>query len=337
MHDCKENNDQAAAVVKQAAARDSTPQQAAGTPPHNAQALTLPLTTAADLLLHAAGHDNLSTQAHASLPEAHPDTAQAVPPTDQAFSPQANAQVSLLPEDLSSQGDLSNNGFQGPSGPAGHAAPKSAVQGAPDADCKPAQPAAPAGSQQPARGAQPAAQQIRGHEANANEATLQAENSDAAMHVNGNQQCEQSAAQELRISAEANEQQQQSSETAVKMATNEADPGNAAAEQSGLVRAGAEADALMEEVDNRSAAVVFEQTVMDCKSVLSEASSILLNKESQDGSTAQTSRIAASERATLWHNELQGLLKRCKMPQLYIGVLGDTGMSLSNCKSGQRL
>lgn len=348
MYNCKENNDQAAAGIGQAAARDLIPQQAACTATHNTQVLAVPVPAAASILEQTAGQpplqDSISTQAHAPVPEAHlVDNGQAVSPTDQAVGPQADVQVSLPPVDLSSQADLSNSAFHGPSGPAVHATPNSAVQGSPDASCQLAKPsAAPAVSQQPGSGAQAAVQQASGNDVKADEVMLQAGTLDATVHISDNRQslCEQSAAQSSVEPAESSEQQliqhqQRSGETATKTAANEADPGNASAEQGALVRADVEADAPMEVVDNRSAADIFEQTVIDCKSLLSETSSILLNKESQDVSAARTSRIAASERATMWHNELQGLLKRCKIPQLYIGVLGDTGMHLFYCQSGQ--
>lgn len=111
--------------------------------------------------------------------------------------------------------------------------------------------------------------------------------------------------------------------------TVETEPGMLAAQTDFLVKAEPESDTSMEDANKRSAADVFEETVMQCKKVVSEASSILLNRESEGAGGGRTCRIAASERATMWHNELQGLLKRCKMPQLYIGVLGDTGGHLS--------
>ncbi len=87
-----------------------------------------------------------------------------------------------------------------------------------------------------------------------------------------------------------------------------------------------EPDTVMEEADQRSAADIFEQTVIDCKTVLSDVTSVLLDEARPDASGMSKSHIAASERATMWQKELQGLLNRCKIPQLYIGVLGDTGM-----------
>ena len=86
-----------------------------------------------------------------------------------------------------------------------------------------------------------------------------------------------------------------------------------------------EADTVMEEADKRSAADIFEQTVIDCKTVLSDVTSVLLDEAAPDAGGMSKSRIAASERANMWQKELQGLLNRCKIPQLYIGVLGDTG------------
>ena len=86
-----------------------------------------------------------------------------------------------------------------------------------------------------------------------------------------------------------------------------------------------EPDTVMEEADKRSAADIFEQTVIDCKTVLSDVTSVLLDEAAPDAGGMSKSRIAASERATMWQKELQGLLDRCKIPQLYIGVLGDTG------------
>ena len=110
------------------------------------------------------------------------------------------------------------------------------------------------------------------------------------------------------------------------------EPGSLPAQQAVIKT---ESDAVMEEADHRSAADVFEQTVVDCKAVLSDASSILLDKAAPDSSGNSTSRIAASERATMWHKELQGLLQRCKVPQLYIGVLGDTGVHSSSAYACQ--
>ncbi|DBA74384.1 TPA: hypothetical protein ACH3X1_011148 [Trebouxia sp. C0004] len=99
-----------------------------------------------------------------------------------------------------------------------------------------------------------------------------------------------------------------------------------------------EADIVMEEADKRSAADIFEQTVIDCETVLSDLSSVLLDEAAPDASGTSKSRIAASERASMWQKELQGLLNRCKIPQLYIGVLGDTGAGKSstiNCLLGE--
>ena len=109
--------------------------------------------------------------------------------------------------------------------------------------------------------------------------------------------------------------------------TVKAEPGSSAAEQAADIKA--EPDTIMEETNNRSAADIFEQTVIDCKAILSEAGSVLLDEAAPGSSSGSgsTSRIAAAERATRWQNELQGLLTRCKIPQLYIGVLGDTGKS----------
>ena len=86
-----------------------------------------------------------------------------------------------------------------------------------------------------------------------------------------------------------------------------------------------EPDTVMEAADKRSAGDIFEQTVIDCKTVLSDVTSVLLDTAAPDASGMSKSRIAAAERATMWQKELQGLLNRCKIPQLYIGVLGDTG------------
>ena len=113
--------------------------------------------------------------------------------------------------------------------------------------------------------------------------------------------------------------------TAAPGGTMDTEPGTSAAWSDALVKAEPEPDTSMGNADKRSAADIFEQTVMECKKVVSEASSVLLNREAAGAGGRRTSRIAASERATMWHNELQGLLNRCKMPQLYIGVLGDTG------------
>ena len=92
-----------------------------------------------------------------------------------------------------------------------------------------------------------------------------------------------------------------------------------------LVNVKAEPDVGMEAVQEQSAADIFEQTVKSCRAVVSDTSSVLLDDAAPDAPDVRTSRIAASERATMWHKELQGRLKRCTVPQLYIGVLGDTG------------
>ena len=63
----------------------------------------------------------------------------------------------------------------------------------------------------------------------------------------------------------------------------------------------------------------------DCKKVLTQARLVLL-KEATSSSAAPSSKIAAAERARAWHQELENLAKQCKQPQLYVGVLGDTGM-----------
>ncbi|KAA6425538.1 MAG: hypothetical protein FRX49_04435 [Trebouxia sp. A1-2] len=99
-----------------------------------------------------------------------------------------------------------------------------------------------------------------------------------------------------------------------------------------------EPDTVMEAADKRSAGDIFEQTVIDCKTVLSDVTSVLLDTAAPDASGMSKSRIAAAERATMWQKELQGLLNRCKIPQLYIGVLGDTGAGKSstiNCLLGE--
>lgn len=126
----------------------------------------------------------------------------------------------------------------------------------------------------------------------------------------------------------ADEQHQSASATEAAAAAGgvvDTEPSTSAADTEALVKAEPEPDSSMEDVNKRSATDIFEQTVVECKKVVSEASSLLLNKEAAGAGGRRSSRIAASERATMWHNELQGLLKRCKMPQLYIGVLGDTG------------
>lgn len=102
-----------------------------------------------------------------------------------------------------------------------------------------------------------------------------------------------------------------------------AEPGSSPPQQAVEVKD--EPDTIMEEADKRSAADIFEQTVIDCKTVLSDVNSVLLDEAAPDASGMSKSRIAASERASMWQKELQGLLNRCKIPQLYIGVLGDTG------------
>jgi len=111
------------------------------------------------------------------------------------------------------------------------------------------------------------------------------------------------------------------------------EPGSSSAHQAIDVKAEPETDTAMEEADHRSAADIFEQTVIDCKTVVSEASSVLLDSTAPGSSGSSTSRIAATERATMWQKELQGLLKRCKVPQLYIGVLGDTGIQCNKRSS----
>ena len=87
----------------------------------------------------------------------------------------------------------------------------------------------------------------------------------------------------------------------------------------------ADHDAAMGEAEKRTAADIFEQAVIDCKAVITEANSVLLEQPMSEPSSNVTSQIAAKERAVTWRKELQGLLNRCKVPQLYIGVLGDTG------------
>ncbi|KAL0055055.1 hypothetical protein WJX82_006331 [Trebouxia sp. C0006] len=114
-----------------------------------------------------------------------------------------------------------------------------------------------------------------------------------------------------------------------------AEPSNSAQQ---AVEVKDEADTVMVEADKRSAADIFEQTVIDCKKVLSDVTSVLLDEAAPDASGMSNSRIAASERATMWQKELHGLLNRCKIPQLYIGVLGDTGAGKSstiNCLLGE--
>lgn len=81
---------------------------------------------------------------------------------------------------------------------------------------------------------------------------------------------------------------------------------------------------------SKSAADVFDRTVRDCNKLISQTRSVLL-KEPTSSSEAPSSRIAAAERATSWHKELEGLGKQCKQPQLYIGVLGDTGTFCCAC------
>lgn len=75
---------------------------------------------------------------------------------------------------------------------------------------------------------------------------------------------------------------------------------------------------------SKSAADIFDTTMTDCKKLLAQTRSVLL-KEPTGLSEAPSSRIAAAERALTWHKELEGLMRQCKQPQLYIGVLGDTG------------
>lgn len=90
-------------------------------------------------------------------------------------------------------------------------------------------------------------------------------------------------------------------------------------------------DARGSEESKRSAADIFEQTVMDCKALISDANGVLLEQPMSEPIGNVTSQIAAKERATTWRKELQGLMNRCKIPQLYIGVLGDTGVLVCHC------
>ena len=311
--------------------------------PTNAQASTMPVATAARSPLgHSpillAAQDALSTQPYGQLPvlDANIVHASALPPADQGLSPKqtSSPQQPLPSRDVISQPETADNASslhdqQEPAMPQ----TSSAIDSVANASGEPIQ--APAhsatgGSQQLGPTAEDAVQPVHGGVVKADEAMVlegfASDNASAADHQQPPDQ--QSTDQHITDSAGANTQHQSAEDAAAMVDT---ERGSLSAQKEALGKAEPEPDTPMEEVDKRSAADIFEQTVQDCKQVVEEASSILLNKEAEGAGSGPTSRIAASERATMWHNELQGLLKRCKMPQLYIGVLGDTGGRLSDC------
>ena len=339
---CKEDNSQSAALQEAHALRM---QQTADGPANIAQASALPVALAASTQMLSASdqpsaQNDLSTQLYAQLPVVEANSVQAsavLPPALQALSPQACYQTSSLQQSLPATDVNPQPGFadhasglqnQGvPAAPAAISATLNSVSSAFEEPTK-----APADSttcdlQQPGT---ITAQPMHGDVVN----------SDEAMMFEEPQQSpdQQTAAQNLTGPAAAKGQHQSelSAEDTAAAADHllspaamvDTEPGSSSAQKAALIRTEPEPDTPMEEMDQRSAADIFEQTVQDCQTVVSEASSILLNKEAEGAGGGRTSRIAASERATMWHNELQGLLKRCKMPQLYIGVLGDTGVHL---------
>ena len=340
---CKDGNSQPAALPE---AHASTMQQTADRPANTAQTSPVPVATAAKSpsghsFIMPSGQSALSTQYYAQLPvlDAHNVQACALPPSHQALSPQGCNQTSspqqpLPAHEVTSQPEIADHASslhnqQSPAMPQ----TSSTIGSMPGASGEPIQ--APADSttgepQQLGPAAEDAAQPVHGSYAKADEAMiLEGFASDSVRDFADIQQPpdQQSTDQRITHSAAANNQHQYAEDAA---ATVDTEPGSLAAQEDTVGKAQSEPDTPMEEVNKRSAADIFEQTVQDCKKVVEEASSILLNKEAEGASSSRTSRIAASERATMWHNELQGLLKRCKMPQLYIGVLGDTGGHLSD-------
>ena len=336
--DCKDSNTKPAALPQ---AHASTMQQTVDQPANTAQASPMPVPTAAR---SPPGHspilppaqDALSTQPYRQVPvlDAHHVHTCASPYSDLALSPQAGAQTRspqqpLPAHEVISQSDIADraSSLQNQQGPA-MPQTSSTIDSSPDASGEPIQPPADSMTgepQQPGPAAEDAVQLVHSGIVTVDDAIkLERSASDAVMDIADNQQppAQQNTEQNITNTGAANEQHHVTEGAATMVNT---EPGSLSAQKDALGTAEPEPDTPMEEVDKRSAADVFEQTVQDCKKVVEEASSILLNKGSEGAGSDRTSRIAASERATMWHNELQGLLKRCKMPQLYIGVLGDTG------------
>ena len=323
-----------------------TLQQTADKPAKVVQATTMPPATAArSPPAHApsllAAQDGLSTRPCGQLPvlDANHAHVSALPPADQNLSPQARKQNSspqqpLPAREFISQPDIAGNAssLQNQEGPA-IPQTSSAIESTADASGEPIQ--APADSttgelQQLGPAAQGAIQPVHGKLVKADEAMmLEGVASDHDRSIADYQQPpdEQSTDQKVTDSAAADEHLQSAEDAAARVDT---EPGSLSAQKDDLGKAAPEPDTPMEEVDKRSAADIFEQTVQDCKKIVEEASSVLLT-EAEGAGGGRTSCIAVSERATMWHNELQGLLKRCQMPQLYIGVLGDTGGHLFDC------
>lgn len=350
---CKEDNSQSAALQEAHALRT---QQTADRPTNNAQASALPVALAASTQMlspsdQPSAQNDLSTQLYAQLPVVEANRVQAsavLPPALQALSPQACDQTSSLQQSLPATDfnpqpgsddhayGLQNQGV--PATPAAISATLESVSGAFEEPTKAPADSTTCGLQQPGTTTKDSAQQMHGDVDNSDEAMMLEEPApDAAGDIDDNQQSpdQQTAAQNLTDPAAAKGQHQSelsAEDTAAAVdhllsaaAMVDTEPGSSSAQKAALIRTEPEPDT---EMDLRSAADIFEQTVQDCKTVISAASSILLNKEAEGAGGGRTSRIAANERATMWHNELQGLLKRCKMPQLYIGVLGDTGVHL---------
>lgn len=278
----------------------------------------------------------LSPKPHAELPVPDADHAQAsaLPPADQALSPQAGRQTSphWRPQpanDVISQPRVADpaSGFQSNMSPP-MPLTSSIIASMPDASGESVQVPAQWEPQHPGPAAEDAIQQVHDSVIKADKAMVPEESApEAAKDVGDNQQLpDQSIAAQSATSPSA--PNQQSGEDAAMADTA---PSSLSPQTGVLVKAEPQSDTPMEGVHTRSAADIFEQTVQDCKKVVEEARSVLLNKETEGAGGGRTSRIAASERATMWYNELQGLLNRCKMPQLYIGVLGDTGGRYFNC------
>ena len=319
-------------------------QQTANRPASTAQASTMPVATAArspsaHTLPPLSAQDALSAQPYKQLPVIDANNAQtsALSPADQALSPQAGNQTSspqqpLPAHGVTSQSEIADHASSLQDQPS-PAMPQTSltIDSMPDASGEPIQ--APVNStagepQQPDSAVEVAAQPVHGGFDNADEAMMLEGFASDDVRDNWQPTDQQSTDQSINNSAAANKQHQSAEDAA---ATVDTEPGSLSAQKDTLSKALSEPDTPMEEINKRSAADIFEQTVQDCKKVVEEVSSILLNKEAEGAGGSRTSRIAASERAAMWHNELQGLLKRCKMPQLYLGVLGDTGGHPSDC------
>lgn len=285
--------------------------------------------------------DALGTQTYAQLPlgvATHLQPTAALPPADQAVSPQAAAgdqtsspQQALPAVNLINQADLADSdlGVQTQGGPELPVPTSSAIDSMPGVAGEPTRAHADSSTcaaQLPGTAHLAATQP--GTTLPSGLSVKREDMPDAGVNLVGGQPsaAHQTAAQ--TGPAPQDEQHQSVPATEAAAAAGgmvDTEPATSAAQTDALVKAEPEPDTSMEDANKRSAADIFEQTVMECKKVVSEASSVLLNKEAAGAGGRRTSRIAASERATMWHNELQGLLNRCKMPQLYIGVLGDTG------------